>query len=96
MHSDAGVCVQLLKLNLISNLVLSVLQEDNEQRRQDAYETQIQEIISAAIECEHRKVLLSKSQEFKAEKKRLGKIIEDKRLKMSKQTNQLLVQFLKL
>ena len=29
MQSDAGVCIQLLKLNLISNLILSVLQESS-------------------------------------------------------------------
>ena len=38
---------------------------------------QIEEIIQAAIDCPHRITLLKKSQEFKPERVRLGRILAD-------------------
>ena len=55
MRADSSVAVQILKFNLLSNLILAVLREDPSTG--DA----ICEILSAATECPHRMTLLTLS-----------------------------------
>ncbi len=71
MDSDAGVCVQFLKFNLISSLILSVLRED------PGAQAKVNQVLQAAVDCPHRLTLLNKSQEFKKEKSRLTMILKD-------------------
>ena len=55
MRTNPNICVQLLKVNLLSNLILSVLREDNSSRHA------IEAILEAAVNCRHRVTLLNKS-----------------------------------
>ena len=71
IKADAGACVQLLKVNLLSNLLLSVVQQHPD------LEDQVCQLIQAATCCEHRPVLLTVSQDFKAERNRLRMIAGD-------------------
>ena len=52
MLSDAGVCIQMLKVNLLSNLILSVLRKDR------SAESDINAILQAAIDCPYRITML--------------------------------------
>ena len=80
----------MLKVNLLSNLILSVLREDQTSARR------VNEILSAAVDCPYRVTLLRKSQDFKAERVRLKRILADaQKLGFAKtKTEALLVQFL--
>ena len=55
MQADPSICVQLLKVNILSNLILSVLRQDLTTLKQ------IEAILQAAIDCKHRQTLLNKS-----------------------------------
>ena len=77
IQQEPSICVPLLKLNLISNLLLSTLQTDPQ------LEQLIQDFIKLAVESEYRTTLLKKSQDFKPEKSRLEKISKDKSVKMA-------------
>ena len=90
MISDPGVCIQMLKVNLLSNLILSVLRSDK------ATAENINAILRAAIDCPYRTTMLKQSQDFKAERVRLGRILNDaEKLGFAKsQTETLLRQFL--
>ena len=52
MISDPGVCIQMLKVNLLSNLILSVLRSDK------ATAENINAILRAAIDCPYRTTML--------------------------------------
>ena len=67
MQADPGVCVQFLKVNLLSNLILSVLLKD----ATATAEPLVCEVLRAATACPYRETVLQKSQDFKKEKIRL-------------------------
>lgn len=81
----------MLKVNLISNLILSVLREDLSTAEN------IESVLKAAVSCPHRLALIQKSQEFKQERQRLRRILEDSHklgFKGVGQVESLLTQFL--
>ena len=87
--NDPGSCVQLLKLNLLSNLILSVLQSNR------SLEPLIHAVLEKALTCEHRQTLISVSQDFKQERNRLKNIVSDlKDVKMLPETRKTLSAFL--
>ena len=92
MRADSGVCIQLLKVNLLSNLILSVMRED-----QEVYQPLVEDVLRVAVDCPLRGTLLTKSSQFKKEKVRLGKILGDaNKLGFAKSdTEKLLEAFLK-
>lgn len=61
-----------MKVNLLSNLVLSVYPGSSPSTRQE-----IEYIFGAAIACTHRVALLGRSADFKPEKLRLKKMLAD-------------------
>lgn len=75
MAVDKGVSIQLLKVNLLSNLVLSVYPSGGPSTRRE-----IEKIVGAAIACPHREALLTRSADFKPEKLRLKKMLADARM----------------
>lgn len=85
MEHDESVGVQLLKINLLSNLLLSTLQ-DRRQSDDDGtsqYELIIQDILRCAVNNSYRERLLAQSVDFRKERERLTKISKDQRLVMS-------------
>ena len=91
MKKDAGACVQLLKMNLLSNLLLSVVQQT------PSLEPDVLTIIKCATSCEHRPTLLTVSQDFKPERNRLRIILKDTQdVTLMPDTRQAIDAFLKL
>ena len=80
MKVDKSVCVQLLKVNLLSNLILSVYPGSDAETRLD-----VEQILVAAVDCPHRLALLTRSEDFKPERLRLQRMLNDaKKLKIDK------------
>lgn len=89
--ADPQLIVVLLKINLLSNLLLSTLQATD---CNDAIEDSVQKFIYQASQSSYRESLLTKSQDFSAERERLKKISADQSVNMKKETRHLLKQFL--
>lgn len=82
IQADDKVGVKLFKLKILSNLLTHTLQENlNDKEMED----EIKRIVLHFRNNQYRETLLTQSEDFKSEKKRLHQIVKDKEIKMPKE-----------